>query len=139
MALVALAATLERVALKVTVDRWAAATGEARVLTYEAALAVRRIEIGLASLLSLLFGFTLTVFGLATRFSARYPTWLASIGLLGGLGTVVAGASQASTGFSGLATTISMLASSVLLVWIILAGILMWRLAPKLARDTDAA
>jgi hypothetical protein len=139
---IAVAAALQAVdgvALKVTVDRWAAATGEARVLTYEAALAVRQIEIGLASLLILLFGLTLTVFGLATLLSARYPTWLGGIGLLGGLGTVVAGAAQASTGFSGLAMTIGMLASSVLLVWVILAGILMWRLAPQLAGDSDAA
>jgi hypothetical protein len=35
----------------------------------------------------------------------------------------------AATGFSGLAMTLSMLASSVLLIWAILAGILMWRLA----------
>jgi hypothetical protein len=46
------AATLQAVdgvALKVTVDRWAAATGEARLLAYEAAHAVRQIEIGFAS------------------------------------------------------------------------------------------
>ncbi len=121
------------------VDRWAAATGEARVLAYEAAFAVRQIEIGLASLLSLLLGFTLTVFGLAILLSARYPTWLGGIGLLGGLGTVAAGAAQAATGFSGFAMTLSMLTSSVLLIWAILAGILMWRLAPQLAGDGDPA
>lgn len=139
---VAVAAALQAVdgvALKVTVDRWAAANGEARALAYVAALAVRQIEIGLASLLSLQFGFTLTAFGLATLRSARYPIWLGGIGLLGGLGAVAAGAAQASTGFSSLAMTLSMLASSVLLVWVILAGILMWRLAPRLAGDGDAA
>jgi hypothetical protein len=31
--------------------------------------------------------------------------------------------------------TISMTASSVLLLWIILAGILMWRLAPRLGNN----
>jgi hypothetical protein len=55
------------------------------------------------------------------------------------LGTVVAGTAQASTGFSGLAMNLSMLASFVLLVWAVLAGILMWRLAPRLGGDSDAA
>ena len=137
---IALAAALQAVdgvALKVMVDRWAAATGEARALAFEAAFAVRQIEIGLASLLSVVSGFTLTVFGVAIVLDARYPRWLGGIGLLGGLGTVAAGAAQASTGFSGLAMTLSMLASSVLLVWAILAGVLMWRLAPQGCPGSD--
>jgi hypothetical protein len=141
-AIIAVAAALQAVdgvALKVMVDRWAAASGDARALAYETAFAVRQIEIGLASLLSLVSGFTLSVFGVAILLSTRYPTWLGGIGVLGGLGTVAAGAAQASAGFSGLAMTLSMLASSVLLVWSILAGVLMWRLAPRLADDSDAA
>jgi len=129
---------VDGVALKVMLDRWAAATGEARALAFEAAFAVRQVEIGLASLLSLVSGFTLTVFGVAIAISTRYPTWLGGSGLLGGLGTVAAGAAQASTGLSGLAMTLSMLSSSVLLVWAILAGVLMWRSAPQLAGDCDA-
>ncbi len=135
---IAVAAALQAVdgvALKVMVDRWAAATGEARALAYEGAFAVRQIEVGLASLLSVLFGLTLGVFSLAILASSRYPTWLGWIGLLGGLGTVAAGAAQASTGFSGLAMTLSMLTSSVLLIWAILAGILMWRLARQFADE----
>ncbi len=130
---------VDGVALKAMVDRWAAATGETQVVAFEAAFAVRQIEIGLASLLSLVSGFTLTAFGVAILYSTCYPRWLGGVGLLGGLGTVVAGAAQASTGFSGLAMTLSMLASSVVLVWAILAGILMWRLVPRLAGHSDAA
>lgn len=142
VATIAVAAALQAVdgvALKVMVDRWAAATGEARMLAFEAAFAVRQIEVGLASLLSLVLGLTLSIFGVAVFFSTRYPRWLGGIGLLGGLGTVAAGAAQASTGFSGLAMTLSMLSSSVPLIWAILAGILMWRLAPRLADHSDAA
>ena len=132
---VAIAAALQAVdgvALKVTVDRWAAATGEARAVIYEAALAVRQIEIGLASLLSITTGLTLIAFSFAMLVGARYPRWLGAIALLDGLGMVAAGAAQAATGFSALAMTLSMAASSVLLIWIILAGVLMWRLAPRL-------
>lgn len=141
-AIIAVAAALQAVdgvALKVMVDRWAAATGEARVFAFEAAFAVRQIEIGLASLLSLLSGFTLIVFGVSIVLSPRYPLWMGWLGLLSGLGLVATGAAQASTGFSDLAMTLSMLVSSVFLIWAILAGILMWRLAPQLVSDNDAA
>lgn len=141
-AIIAVAAALQAVdgvALKVMVDRWAAATGEARVLAFEATFAVRQIEIGLASLLSLLSGITLTVFGVSIVLSTRYPIWMGGIGLLVGLGLVATGAVQASTGFSDLAMALSMLGSSVLLIWVILAGIFMWRLAPRLPSGGDAA
>jgi hypothetical protein len=138
---VAVAAALQAVdgvALKVTVDRWAAAGGEARALAFDSALTIRQIEIGLASFLSLLFGMTLIAFGLAVLSSARYPRWFGAFGMLGGLGTLAAGAAQAATGFSGLAMLLSMSASTVLLIWAVLAGLLVWRLAPYLAKD-DAA
>jgi hypothetical protein len=114
------------VALKALVDRWVAAAGEAHVLAFEAAFAVRQIEIGLAAYLSFSFGFTVSVFGVAIVLSTCYPAWFGAIGLLGGLGTVAAGAAQASTGFSAFPMTLSTLSSSVLLVWAILAGVLMW-------------
>ena len=141
-AIIAVAAALQAVdgvALKVMVDRWAVATEETRVFIFEAAFAVRQIEIGLASLLSLLSGFTLIIFGVSIVLSPHYPLWMGWIGLLGGLGLVATGAAQASTGFSDLAMTLSMLASSVFLIWVILVGILMWRLAPRLVSDNDAA
>lgn len=138
---VAVAAALQAVdgvALKAMVDRWAAVTGDARGLTFEAAFAVRQIEIGLAGFLSLLSGLTLAALGAAMVQSARYPAWLGLTGLLGGMALVAAGAAQASTGFSGLAMALSMAATSVLLVWVILASVLMWRLAPRLADRGDA-
>ena len=123
---------VDGVALKIMVDRLAASSGDARPLAFEAAFAVRQIEVGLASLLSVLFGFTASVFGIATLLSSRYPVWLGLIGLLVGIGLVAAGAAEARTGFSGLGMTLSMLASFVLLIWFILLAVLMWRLAPRL-------
>jgi hypothetical protein len=141
VASIALAAALQAVdgvALKATVDRWAGA-GEARWLVYEAAHAVRQVEIGLASFLSVLFGLTLLAFSLAILLSTGYPAWLGVIGFLDGLGMAAAGTAQASMGFSGLAMTLSMLATSMFLVWMILAGILMWRLAFTSSRDRNTA
>ena len=141
MASVAVAAlqAVDGVALKALVDRWAAATGEARPLAFEAAYAVRQVEIGLAALLSLLGGLTLIAFGLAVLGSARYPAWLGALGLLDGLGMAAAGAAQAATGFSGWAMALSMLASSVFLAWAVLAGVLMRRWAIRSVGDGDAA
>jgi hypothetical protein len=130
---------VDGVALKVMVDRWAAAAGEARGLAFEAAFAVRQIEIGLASLLSVLFGFTSTAFAVAILASTRYPAWLGGAGLMVGLGMLAAGAAQASTGFSDLAMALGMLAGSVFLVWVTVAAVLMWRLAPRLKGDGGIA
>jgi hypothetical protein len=133
---VAAAAALQAVdgvALKVMVDRWAHASSEARAAAFEGAFAVRQIEVGLASLLSVLFGLTLSAFGVSLVSSRRFPTWLGWLGLLGGLGTVAAGIAQAYTGFSGLAMALSMPASCVLLAWAIVVGVFLWRLAPGLS------
>ena len=113
--------------------RWADARGEGRALAYEAAFAVRQIEVGLTSLFSLLFGSTLIVFGLAMLLSTRYPAWLGGIGLLAGLGTVAVGLEQASNGFSDLALTIFMAVGPVDLICAVATGIRMRRLAPQLA------
>jgi hypothetical protein len=132
VASVALAAALQAVdgvALKSTVDRWAAAEEAARPLAFEAALALRQVEIGLAGVLSILSGLTLAAFGLAILRSAHYPAWLGAVGLLDGAAMLAAGATQASTGFSGLAMALSMVSSLVLLVWAVLVGLLMGRRA----------
>jgi F0F1-type ATP synthase membrane subunit c/vacuolar-type H+-ATPase subunit K len=63
--------------------------------------------------------------------SRRFPRWLAWLGLLGGLGTVAAGIAQAYTGFSGLAMMLSMPSGSILLLWAVLTGAYLWRLAPS--------
>jgi hypothetical protein len=122
--------SVDGVALKIMVDRWFKASGEARTLAFEGAFAVRQIEIGLASLLGVTFGLTAVVFGTAMLRSTRYPKWLAWPGLLGGSASIVAGVAQAYSGFSALAMNLSMPASMVLLMWVVALGVLMWRRAP---------
>jgi hypothetical protein len=112
------------------VDRWAAAEGPARLMAFEAALALRQLEIGLAGLLSLLSGLCLLAFGLALLPGPRFPAWLGLLALFDGAAMLVAGAAQATTGFSDVAMTLSMMASAVFLVWALLAGLFMGRLRP---------
>ena len=91
----------------------------------------------LASLLSMLFGLTVSAFGISMLLSRRFPTWLGWLGLLGGLGTLAAGIAQAYTGFSPLAMMLSMPAG-VLLLWAIVVGAFLWRLAPALPGTNGA-
>ncbi len=130
---VAMAAALQAVdgvALRVMVDRWMQASGEARARAFEGAFAVRHVEIGMASLLGVLFGLTVSVFGISMLLGRRFPTWLGALGLVGGLGTLAAGVAVAYTGFSPLAMMLSMPASSVLFIWAIALGVFLWRLPP---------
>lgn len=128
---VAAAAALQAVdgvALKVLVDRWAQASGEQQLRSFEAALAVRQVEIGLASLLSLLFGLTLSAYGASLLLSLHAWKRLGWLGLAGGLGSAGAGVAQAYTGFSPAAMVLSMGASSFALLWVLLVGVFLWRL-----------
>jgi hypothetical protein len=52
-----------------------------RALIYEAAFAVRQIEVALTSYFCPFFGSTLGILGLAMLLSTWYPTWLGVIGL----------------------------------------------------------
>jgi hypothetical protein len=115
------------------VDRWAHADGDAKARAFEGAFAVRQVEVGMASLLSVVFGCTVSVFAVAMLAGERFPRWLGWVGLLGGLVTVAAGVAQAYTGFSDLSMTLGMPAGSVLLLWAIVAGAHLWRLAPALS------
>ena len=128
---VAAAAALQAVdgvALRMMVTRWAQASDDARARAFEGAFAVRQVEIGMASLLSVLFGLTLSVFGVAMLRSRRFPGWLGALGLLGGLATVAAGVAQAYTGFSPLAMNLGMPAGCALLLWALVVGGMLWRL-----------
>lgn len=130
---------VDGVALKVVVDRWATLSGDARARAFEAAFAVRQIEIGLASLLSLLFGLTFGAYGIAIVFSRTFSHWLGWLAVAGGLGTVAAGITQAYTGFSAVAMSVSMPASLLVLVWTIAAARALWQLARRPNEDARVA
>jgi hypothetical protein len=118
---------VDGIALKVMVNAWAAAPVEQKEGVFHAAFAVRQVEVGLASMSSLLFGLTVTVYGGALLADNTYPKWIGRLALVGSIPTVVAGVVMAYTGFSGLAMAINMPASSILLVWMLALGVFMWR------------
>jgi hypothetical protein len=127
LALTAALQAVDGVALKHMVDAWAAAPAAQKEVAFHAALAVRRVEIGLASMVSLLFGLTVTGYGIALLVDHTYPKWIGGLAIVGGVPTMVAGVVMAYTGFSGLAMALSMPAGYILVVWMVTLGVLMWR------------
>jgi hypothetical protein len=127
LALAAALQAVDGIALKAMVDAWTAAPASQKEGAFHAAFAVRQIEIGLASMLSLSWGLTATVYGIALLNDEMYPKWLAGLAIAGGVPTMVAGIVMAYTGFSRLAMTINMPANLLLLFWMLALGGLMWR------------
>ncbi|MDX1434841.1 MAG: hypothetical protein R3286_20540, partial [Gammaproteobacteria bacterium] len=86
VATVALAGALQAVdgvALKIMVDRWVAAGADGAPV-FEATYAVRQIEVGLASMMGVLFGLAVLLYGVAMIASPITPRWLGAIGVLTG-------------------------------------------------------
>jgi hypothetical protein len=125
-----LAATLQAVdgvALKVMVDRWVAATGPDKDMLFYATFGVRQIEVGTASMFCILMGCTLILYGGAQKANGNFSSGLVWLAYIGGLGTAAAGVVMSQTGFSDATMLINMPANLLLLVWMALTGIWMWK------------
>jgi hypothetical protein len=109
------------------VNVWAAAAEPDKTTLFYSAYGVRQIEVGLASILGLLFGLTMCVYGVALISDRNFVTWLGWLAIIGGIPTAIAGVVIAYTGFSGLAMSINMPSSSLILIWMMALGVLFWR------------
>jgi hypothetical protein len=118
---------VDGIALKVMVDSWSSAPLDQKQNAFMAAFAVRQIEIGLASFMGVLFGVTVILCGLAIAWSKGFPAWLGWGGAIGGLGTVAGGLLSAHTGFSTIAMNVAMPFNLVIVIWMILVGVVLWR------------
>jgi hypothetical protein len=120
---------VDGVALKFAVDRWSASAEGARAAAFEAAYAVRQVEVGLASVMGALFGLTVLLHGMALMLSPVAPSWLGVFGALAGLATLISSVVQAHAGFSDVAMATTMPSSLLILVWSICVGIFLLRTA----------
>ena len=127
LAAAAILQAVDGVALKIMVDVWANAAADQRQSSYLAAFAVRQIEIGTASSTAILFGAAVLLFAIAVVMSAKYPNWLGWLGVAGGMGTVASGTLTAFIGFSTIEMNVAMPSNLVLVIWIGLMGVVMWR------------
>jgi hypothetical protein len=127
-----LAAALQAVdgiALKASVDAWAAASTADKPAAFAAAFALRQIEIGLAALLSIVFGATAALFGAMLYREGRYPMFIGVLAVASGVGFAAGGLVMAYNGFSSLAIDIQMPASLLMLAWIVAIASIHWRRA----------
>jgi hypothetical protein len=127
LAVAAVLQAVDGVALKAMVDSWSAAPDAEKPVAFSAAFAVRQIEIGLASLLSILFGATSALFGLLLHGDGRYPRWIGGAAFAGGAGIAAGGVMIARAGFSSVATNIQRPASLMVLAWVVGVAALHWR------------
>lgn len=127
LAVAAALQAVDGVALKVMVDSWAAAPAIQKEDLFYATFAVRQVEIGLASFSALVFGLTVTVCGIALLVDRTYPAWLGGLAIGGSLPFALSGIVMAFGGFSQLAMILMMSASSLLLLWLLILGTVMWR------------
>jgi len=110
---------VDGVALKAMVDAWAAAPAAQKDMVFQAAYAVRRIEVGLASLTSLLLGLTTAAYALALLATKTYPRWLGAVGIAGAAGLLVSGVAIAYGGFSAFEMDVSMPSSLALMLFLV--------------------
>jgi hypothetical protein len=96
-------------------------------MLFYAVVAVRQVEIGLASMMSLIFGATAMLFGVALWNHPHFNKALACVALLGGSGVIVSGITTAYSGFSTLAMNVSMTATTVLLLWLVGLAVRPWK------------
>lgn len=127
MAIAGALQAVDGVALKIMVDQWAAADPPDKDVLFHVTFGIRQIEIGLASIFSLLMGITGIIYGSAFLWDRTTPKWLGWLGIVGGIPVAAAGLLYAYQGFTDPGMTINMVASPIMLIWIINLGVWLWR------------
>ena len=117
---------VDGVALKMTVDQWAKAPESEKLGLFAAAIAIRRIEMGVAALWSLVTGVAVVLFGLATTVSDNLPRWSGYAVVMAGALSCVGGVVMAHEGFSATAMNVH-LSALIVIAWVAYMSILMLR------------
>lgn len=115
---------VDGIALKFMVDHLAAAPRASQSAVFEATFAVRQVEVGLSSLLGVLFGFTVVLYGIAILISS-VAVWLAVLGMVGGLCAIASSLVQAHMGYSDIAMATGMFSNLIVTLWIIGVGVVL--------------
>ena len=127
IAVAAILQAVDGIALKAMVDHWAAVPDAQKQVAFQAALAVRQIETGVASFVAMLLGMAVATFGAAIVNAPPLPKWLGWFGVAAGAGAAAAGLLMAFRGFSASAMNVGMPFFFLALFWIGLAGVEIWR------------
>jgi hypothetical protein len=120
---------VDGIASKVVHVGWAVAPVAEKAMALRVASMMEEIDISIFSMyIIVFFGFTYLLYGLAVTKSAVFPRWLGWVAVLLGLASLIDGTVQGLTGLSVLVTnTLFATFASLLTVWTIVMGVLMWR------------
>ena len=126
---------LDGLASKAIHVAWANAPAAEKATALQIALAMEEIDVGLFTIyIIVFFGITFMLYGLAVSLGETYPRWMGWIAFILGLASLVVGLIQAYTGLSPTLTNIGFATlASLLLVWLFVMGILLWRKAGAMA------
>jgi hypothetical protein len=106
-------------------EGWVNASEVDKAAAFLVVLAVREIAQALIAVsIMVFFGVTFVLYGLAVATGTAYPRWLGWLAVVGGVGGMLAGALE-DVSLSDIAFTPLFL----LLLWVLVMGILMWRKA----------
>jgi uncharacterized membrane protein (DUF2068 family) len=127
---IALSAALQAVdgvALKLTLDRWSAASGAEKDLLFSASLAIRFVEIGLAAMVSLVTAMAVIAVSFSLWSLKVGGSVVGLLGMAGGLGLGASAIVMGAGGFSSAAMLINMPASILLMIWVAAHAVIHWR------------
>jgi uncharacterized membrane protein (DUF2068 family) len=131
---IALSAALQAVdgvALKLMLDRWAAASGAEKNLLFSASIAIRFVEIGLASMVSLVTGLAVIAVSLSLWSLKVGGSYVGLLGMAGGLGLAASSIAMGVEGFSNAAMLINMPASVALMIWVAAHAVIHWQIRER--------
>lgn len=128
---VAVLVGLDGIASKVVHDAWAAAPAAEKAAALRISEALEEVDIGVFSIyIIVFFGITFILYGLAVALSEVYPKWLGWAAVVLGIASFIVGIVQAYVGLSVVGTNYLFSGfASLLTVWVLVMGILMWRKA----------
>lgn len=124
---------LDGVAAKQLAEEWSAAPGRTAEIALGLVSANETVNFALAALFNMTFaGVPFVLFGLAVALAGPFPRWLGWVAFAAGIFSIAAGVIQAVTGEP---TTVSLILTiigpTVISLWLLLMGFLMWRTLRK--------
>jgi hypothetical protein len=121
--------TLDGVAAKHLADAWATAPAGDQMVAVRILAAEETMNFALAALFNILFaGVTFILYGLAVARSGLFPRWLGWLAVAAGIGSVVVGFVQASTGEStGFTRIMTIVFPTVITLWVVGTSVVVLR------------
>ena len=127
-ALVAVNFASDGFAMKNIASAWAGASAADQATMLPAAQVMYQIDLGFYTVWIFLFlGLPFVLYGAALIWSDVYPRWLGWLGLIGGAGCTIVGVMQYLGGETTLLTTLFLVFSVAITIWVFIIGLLLWR------------